>query len=173
ERHDRTAAKPAQRPRQEFLGRGAFGRGIRLRHERPLHEIEVIQEADPRNAAQIMQPAQQILGHRRLRRKKRTARPRSQDMEGTVSRNAGFDIQTSQDARDGTGKRATRGYDRNATRTSPIAIRLRGTRAAHRRADDANPPWQASSDLYHEPQQRTQQTPRAARAESRRAAARN
>src|SRR2546423_10068453 len=120
-----------------------------------------------------MQPAQQILGHQRLRRKERTARPRSQDMEGTVSRNAGFDNQTSKDARDGTGKRATRGYDRNATRTSPIAIRLRGTRAAHRRADDADPPREASSDLHHQPQQRAEQTPRAARAKSRRAAARD
>src|SRR6266550_2375518 len=168
---DGAASKPAQGTRHELLRRGTLGRRIRLRHERPLYKIEIVQQADPRNAAQIMQPAQQKLRHERLRMWGWTARPRSQDMEGTVPRNAGFENQTSQDHSDGTGKRTTHGYARDPTRTSAAAVPFRGPRTVHRRAGDADPPRQASPGLHHQPQQRAEQASRAARQEPRRAAA--
>src|SRR5258705_11275313 len=56
--------------------------------------MEIVQQADPRNTAEIVQPAQQKLRHERLRMWEWTARPRSQDMEGTVPRNAGFENRT-------------------------------------------------------------------------------
>src|SRR4029077_7938239 len=94
----------------ELLRDAALRGSVGLRHERTLHEVEVIQQTDPRNAGEEVQPAQQELRHERLRRWKRTARSAEQNRGGTASRNAGFDRHTRQDECNGanTGARATR-----------------------------------------------------------------
>src|SRR5690242_5570448 len=48
-----------------------------------------------------------------------------------------------------------------AARVAPFALRFRGARAAHRYADDADPPRQAPSGLRQQPQCRAGETPRA------------
>src|SRR5213078_4771874 len=64
EREGRAPTEPPQRARHELLRRAALGRGVRLRHERPLNEVEVVEETDPGDAGEEMNPAEQKLDSR-------------------------------------------------------------------------------------------------------------
>ena len=50
----------------------------------------------------------------------------------------------------------------NGARTSQTSLRLRRARAAHRRADDADPSREASSGVRHQPERRAREASRAA-----------
>ena len=63
-RHHRAPAEPPERSRHELLRRDAPGRRVRLGEERTLHEVEVVEETDPRDAGKEVNPAQQELDAR-------------------------------------------------------------------------------------------------------------